>query len=207
MLEPFLELALAVRYVEGWGWCGTAATEVGLIATTLAHAGENACVDDLRSASTAGRTKARGARRLRRRRTERDEWQPAGRSAYQIAGNGLEQLWEYLTTGRQRLDAPLDQRAGTEFQRRTWEILRRLPFGDSRAYGWVARQIGQPEATQAVGTAVGANQILIFIPCHRVVAARGVGGYSRGRAVKRRLLDHEKSWPRMEMLFADQQPG
>ena len=201
MTAPFLELAFAVRFVEGWGWCGTAATEVGLVAATLAHQSEAKCLDELQAASTAARKRARGARRLRRRRTDHLDWAPAGRSAYQLAGNGLEQLWEYLCTGRQRLDAPLDQRAGTEFQRRTWDVLRQIPFGQTRSYAWLARAIGQPRATQAVGAAVGSNRLLILLPCHRVVAARGVGGYSRGTAVKRRLLDHEQAWPRMRPLI------
>ena len=53
-----------------------------------------------------------------------------------------------------------------------------------------------------MGTAIGANNLLVFIPCHRVVAARGLGGYSRGLDVKRRLLAHERSWPRTAPLFA-----
>ncbi len=201
MTEPFLELAYAVRHIEEWGWCGAAATEVGLIAASVAHKSEADCVAELATAS-AGVRNRRGARRLRARRGDHREWTAAARTAYQTAGNGLEQLWEYISTGRQRMDAPLDQRAGTEFQRKTWDVLRALPFGETRTYAWVARAAGRPDATRAVGTAVGTNRLLIFVPCHRVVAVGGLGGYSRGTAVKRRLLDHEQAWPRMQTLFS-----
>ncbi len=203
MLESPQELALAIRRIDAWGWCGAAATEVGLVAATIAHDTEPACLDALRASSTAARNRARGAQRLHRRRLADAQVAAAGRSAYQIAGNGLEQLWEYLVTGRQRLDAPLDTRAGTKFQQRAWNVLRRIPFSETRTYAWLANELRQPAAARAVGTAVGANAALVFIPCHRIVGVRGLGGYSRGRDTKRRLLDHERSWPSMPPLFSD----
>ncbi len=202
MAREIQEIALVARRIEPWDWCGVAATEVGLVSATLAHGSEPACVDALRAASTAARNRSRGAQRLHTRRTAEPSVAAAGWSAAQIAGNGLEQLWEYLMTGRQRLDIPLDRRAGTEFQERTWNVLRRIPFGEVQSYGWVANELMQPGATRAVGTAIGANELLVFIPCHRVVAARGLGGYSRGLEIKRRLLEHERSWPRTAPLFA-----
>ncbi|MDE2868576.1 MAG: methylated-DNA--[protein]-cysteine S-methyltransferase [Chloroflexota bacterium] len=195
------EIALVARRIESWDWCGVAATEVGLVSATLAHASEAACMDALRAASTAARHRSRGAQRLHARRLAESPVAAAGWSAHQIAGNGLEQLWEYLTTGRQRLEIPLDRRAGTEFQQRTWDVLRKIPFGEVESYRWVASELAQPRATRAVGTAIGANELLVFVPCHRVVAARGLGGYSRGLDVKRRLLAHERSWPRTAPLF------
>ena len=162
----FQELALVIRRIEPWGWCGVTTTEIGLLAATLAHTSEAACVDELRASSTAARYRSRG-----------------------------------LVTGRQRLETPLDVRAGTDFQHQAWNIVRAIPFGDTRSYGWVAEALGKPTATQALGTAVGSNQMLIFVPCHRVVGSRGIGGYSRGTELKRRLLDHERSWPRMQSIF------
>ena len=197
----FQELTLVARRIESWGWCGVTTTEVGLVGATLGHNSEPACVDDLRASSTAARYRSRGAQRLQTRRLSDASTLPSGRTAYQIAGNAMEQLWEFLVTGRQRLDTPLDVRAGTDFQHRTWEIVRTIPFGETRSYGWVAEALGKPTATQALGTAVGSNQMLIFVPCHRVVGSRGIGGYSRGTEVKRRLLDHERSWPRMRPIF------
>ncbi len=202
MTGEIQEIALVARRIESWDWCGVAATEVGLVSATLAHSSEAACVDELRAGSTAARHRSRGAQRLHTRRLAEPSVAAAGWSAPQIAGNGLEQLWEYLMTGRQRLDVPLDRRAGTGFQQRTWGILREIPFGEVQSYRWVAGELAQPRATRAVGTAIGANNLLVFIPCHRVVAARGLGGYSRGLDVKRRLLAHERSWPRTAPLFA-----
>lgn len=202
MAGEIQEIALFARRIESWDWCGVAATEVGLVSATLAHPSEAACVDALRASSTAARHRSRGAQRLHARRLAEPSDPAAGWSAHQIAGNGLEQLWEYLVTGRQRLEIPLDRRAGTEFQQRAWDVLRGIPFGEVQSYSWVASELTQPRATRAVGTAVGANQLLVFIPCHRVVAARGLGGYSRGLDIKRRLLAHERSWPRTPPLFA-----
>ena len=199
----FQELALVIRRIEPWGWCGVTTTEIGLLAATLAHTSEAACVDELRASSTAARYRSRGAQRLQAHRRSEASTVPSGRSAYQIAGNAIEQLWEFLVTGRQRLETPLDVRAGTDFQHQAWNIVRAIPFGDTRSYGWVAEALGKPTATQALGTAVGSNQMLIFVPCHRVVGSRGIGGYSRGTELKRRLLDHERSWPRMQSMFND----
>ena len=202
MTDGFLEFALAVRTIDGWGWCGVAASEVGLVGATLSHKREAACVAALQQTSGAARTRSRGAQRLRRRRAEHDQWPVAGRAAYQTAGQGLEELWEYLTTGRQRLDVALDHRAGTDFQRRTWEAIREVPFGETRSYAWLARAVGSPHATRAVGRAVGSSPNLIFVPCHRIVAARGLGGYALGLGVKRQLLDHEAAWPRMRPMLS-----
>lgn len=88
----------------------------------------------------------------------------------------------------------LDLAGGTLFQQRVWRVLRRIPFGTTRSYGWVARQLGQPGAARAVGAACRANPIPIIIPCHRVVAADGaLGGFSAGRRWKRRLLQLERA--------------
>ena len=90
-------------------------------------------------------------------------------------------------------DIPLDLRALTPFQRRVAEVLRATPSGQTISYGEVALLAGRPGAARAVGQAVKANPLLILIPCHRVVAAQGPGGWSAfgspGR--KARLLDLE----------------
>jgi methylated-DNA-[protein]-cysteine S-methyltransferase len=203
MSMNFQELALVARRIEPWSWCGVTATEVGLLGATLGHNSEAACVDELRASSTAARYRSRGAQRLKTRRLSDASNLSSGRSAYQIAGNAIEQLWEFLVTGRQRIETSLDVRAGTNFQHQAWDIVRTIPFGETRSYGWVAEALGKPTATQALGTAVGSNQMLIFVPCHRVVGSRGIGGYSRGTEIKRRLLDHERSWPRMLPILND----
>lgn len=84
---------------------------------------------------------------------------------------------------------PLASGRGTPFQRAVWRVLRRIPYGEVRTYGWVARALGRPGAARAVGGACGANPWPIIVPCHRVVAAGGaLGGYSAGLALKRLLL-------------------
>ncbi len=87
---------------------------------------------------------------------------------------------------------PLDIR-GTVFQRRVWEALRRIPRGETRTYGEIAREIGAPAAVRAVGGACGANPVALVVPCHRAVRTDGgLGGYAWGLTVKRRLLELEK---------------
>src|SRR5439155_16517220 len=89
------------------------------------------------------------------------------------------------------LDLPLDIRA-TSFQRRVWEALRAIPYGETRTYGEIAATVGSPRAARAVGQACGANPVSIVVPCHRVVAGGGkLGGYGWGLDRKRWLLDHE----------------
>jgi AraC family transcriptional regulator of adaptative response/methylated-DNA-[protein]-cysteine methyltransferase len=87
---------------------------------------------------------------------------------------------------------PLDIR-GTVFQRRVWDELRRIPRGETRTYGEIARAIGAPAAVRAVGSACGANPVALVVPCHRAVRTDGgLGGYAWGLERKRRLLEMEK---------------
>jgi len=82
---------------------------------------------------------------------------------------------------------------GTDFQKRVWTALRRIPAGTTATYGEIAAQIGQPTAVRAVGLANGSNPIGIVVPCHRVVGANGaLTGYAGGLERKRWLLDHEQ---------------
>ncbi len=98
------------------------------------------------------------------------------------------QLREYFSRLRRRFDLPLDLR-GTPFQRRVWEELRSIPYGETVSYAEVARRIGNPKAIRAVGQAVGANPVPIIVPCHRVVGADGsLVGYGGGLEIKTALL-------------------
>ena len=87
---------------------------------------------------------------------------------------------------------PLDLSEGTEFQCKVWRALREISLGETTGYGELARAIGHPRASRAVGAACGANPIPILVPCHRVIASSGrLGGYSSGAGWKPRLLAME----------------
>ena len=101
------------------------------------------------------------------------------------------QLAEYFAGQRREFELSLDPQ-GTEFQRRVWTELQRIPYGTTISYGELARRLGDPKAVRAVGRANGLNPIWIVIPCHRVVGADGsLTGYGAGIEVKRRLLELE----------------
>lgn len=101
-------------------------------------------------------------------------------------------LREFLAGERPRVDLPLDVQ-GTAFQRRVWNYLRRIPFGQTKSYGEIARAIGQPGAARAVARACASNHAALVIPCHRVVQGDGApGGYHWGEERKRKLLGLER---------------
>lgn len=80
---------------------------------------------------------------------------------------------------------------GTEFQQAVWKELKKIPRGQTRTYGEIATAIGKPKAVRAVGSACGANPLPVFIPCHRVVAKNGLGGFGSGLPWKILLLKTE----------------
>lgn len=102
-----------------------------------------------------------------------------------------EQLQEYFRGERQGFDLPLAPQ-GTEFQRRCWDALQAIPYGDTVSYAAQAAKIGNPKACRAVGMANNRNPICIIIPCHRVVGKSGaLVGYAAGLETKRKLLKLE----------------
>jgi methylated-DNA-[protein]-cysteine S-methyltransferase len=101
------------------------------------------------------------------------------------------QLEEYFAGRRRQFDLPLDLH-GTEFQKRCWQELLKIPYGETRSYADVARAIGKPSAVRAVGLANGQNPIAIIVPCHRVIGSDGsLTGYGGGLETKRKLLELE----------------
>ncbi len=107
------------------------------------------------------------------------------------------QLGEYFRGERRRFDLPLAF-AGTDFQKQVWQALLAIPYGETRSYGDIARQIGSPDAVRAVGAANGRNPISIVAPCHRVIGASGaLTGFAGGLEAKRYLLALESREPRL----------
>lgn len=103
------------------------------------------------------------------------------------------QLAEYFRGERLEFDLPLAME-GTAFQRRVWDELMAIPYAATWSYGELARAIGRPSASRAVGAANGRNPIAIIVPCHRVIGAKGaLTGYGGGMAAKQWLLAHERT--------------
>ena len=102
------------------------------------------------------------------------------------------QLTEYFAGRRKTFSVALDMR-GTPFQKNVWEALLAIPFGETRSYGQLARQLGNPRATRAVGAANGRNPISIIVPCHRVIGSTGkLTGFAGGLETKAHLLNLEQ---------------
>ncbi|USX54698.1 methylated-DNA--[protein]-cysteine S-methyltransferase [Lentzea sp. HUAS12] len=102
------------------------------------------------------------------------------------------QLGEYFDGGRRTFDLPLAPR-GSAFELSVWALLAKIPYGETRTYGQLAAELGDPRAAQAVGNANGWNPISIIVPCHRVVGSRGgLTGYAGGLERKRYLLELEQ---------------
>jgi len=106
-----------------------------------------------------------------------------------------DQLAEYFAGERTSFDLPLAPRGG-DFQQRVWRLLRAIPYGETRTYGDLARELGDPALAQAVGAANGRNPLSIVVPCHRVVGAGGsLTGFAGGLSRKRFLLTLEEPAP------------
>ncbi len=157
-------------FSTAWGWVGMSATSQGLVGTTLPKHTRTEALDDL----------------LRRC--------PQAREGSTPFLEELRQRLERYFLG-QRVsfgDQVLDTQRATGFELRVWEVVRQIPIGQVRSYGWVAAQVGSPRAARAVGRAMAANPRPIVIPCHRVVGHKGqLTGFGGGLAMKRRLLDME----------------
>jgi len=103
------------------------------------------------------------------------------------------QLTEYFAGERQQFDLALAG-VGTNFQQLVWRALTTIPYGETWTYGELARAIGRPSASRAVGAANSKNPLGIIVPCHRVIGASGeLTGYAGGVAAKQWLLEHERA--------------
>ena len=107
-----------------------------------------------------------------------------------VTNRTVTELREYFDGKRKTFTVPFSPQ-GTDFQKRVWSALCTVPYGKTVTYGDIARKIGNEKAYRAVGNANGRNPIPIIIPCHRIVASDGIGGYSSGLEIKRLLLKLE----------------
>ena len=113
------------------------------------------------------------------------------------------QLKEYFAGKRREFDLPL-RMEGTEFQQRVWRELTKIPFGETRSYGQLAKRLNNPNGSRAVGLANGRNPIAIIVPCHRVIGADGsLTGFGGGLDRKEWLLTHEGQPVTRELAFGD----
>ncbi|MGP8207671.1 MAG: methylated-DNA--[protein]-cysteine S-methyltransferase [Acidimicrobiales bacterium] len=115
-------------------------------------------------------------------------WVPDRAAFKEVVG----QLEAYFAGELRDFEVPL-RAEGTEFQRRVWDGLRQIPFGETWSYGRLAEHVGNVQACRAVGLANGRNPIAVIVPCHRVIGANGtLTGYGGGLDRKAWLLDHER---------------
>ncbi len=133
--------------------------------------------------------------------TELTDWASARYPRHELARDDSRlqpyaaELAAFLLGKPEHFALPLACR-GTSFQESVWQALRAIPYGETRSYSDIARAIGKPAAVRAVGAAIGANPVLIAIPCHRVVGKNGtLTGYRGGLDMKSRLLAMESGCP------------
>jgi O-6-methylguanine DNA methyltransferase len=169
-----------------WGWMGIAASNMGICRIVLPCASRHAVeMHLLPQARSSGH-------------------HPSSLTTDSLPGattvllTSHAQLTEFLDGTRRMLDFPLDLSCGSPFQRRVWQMTRRIPYGRVRSYKWVATRVGGRHYARAVGLALGANPVPLIVPCHRVVAHDGsLGGFSGGLRVKRHLLELEGTLPQL----------
>ena len=117
--------------------------------------------------------------------------QPEGDLTDPLLLEAKKQLEEYFLGQRKVFNLPIGL-GGTDFQRKVWLAVGKIPFGQTTTYAKLAEQLGNPAAIRAVGTAIGANPLLIILPCHRIIGSNGsLTGYAGGLDKKKALLEFE----------------
>jgi methylated-DNA-[protein]-cysteine S-methyltransferase len=107
-----------------------------------------------------------------------------------------DQVIAYFAGERRSFELALAE-CGTDFQQQVWGALHSIPFGETRTYGEIAREVNRPNASRAVGRANATNPICLIVPCHRVIGANGsLTGFAFGEEIKRRLLELEGAFAR-----------
>jgi methylated-DNA-[protein]-cysteine S-methyltransferase len=166
------ELISKVFEIEGWGWIGLVASERGLRGLFLPRPAEADALADLR------------------------RYYPNAVAAadHPLLTEAQRQVTAYLAGELREFSVPVDLRGNTSFALSVWSATTRIGYGETRAYRWIADQIGGGGAGiyQAVGAALGSNPVPLIIPCHRVVGSDGsLHGYAGGLDMKQRLLSLE----------------
>lgn len=116
-------------------------------------------------------------------------------SGYPVLNEAERQIKEYLAGKRHSFDLPLIIR-GTEFQKKVWNLIKDIPYGQTLSYGEIAEKLGSTAKARAVGGAAHANPLPLVIPCHRVIGADGsLTGFGGGLALKKKLLELEQNHP------------
>lgn len=174
------ELVSRVFQVEGWGWIGLVASERGLRGLFLPRPTEAETLAELR------------------------KYYPNATMAsdHPLLGEAERQVAAYLNGELRDFTVPVDLRGNTSFALSVWSAATRIGYGETRAYRWIADQIGGGGAGlyQAVGAALGANPVPLVIPCHRVVGSDGsLHGYAGGLDLKLRLLSLESGQGRLAL--------
>ncbi|MBN1644398.1 MAG: methylated-DNA--[protein]-cysteine S-methyltransferase [Dehalococcoidales bacterium] len=150
------------------GWVGILASAKGLLSVTLPQSTQQRAFDSL-------------GQQAKQAEPSPEKLKPS-----------IDSLQTYYSGKKTSFPDKLDFSFATPFQKRVWEAARLIPYGETRSYGWVAGQIGQPQASRAVGQALGRNPFLIIVPCHRVIASDGsLGGFGGNLEAKRALLELE----------------
>lgn len=172
------ELVSNIFEVDGWGWIGLVASERGLRALFLPRPAEAEALADL------------------------GKCYPNAIMApdHPLLCEAQRQVSAYLHGELREFSVPVDLRGNTAFALSVWSVTTWIGYGETRAYRWIADQIGRSGAGiyQAVGAALGSNPVPLIIPCHRVVGSDGsLHGYAGGLDLKQRLLDLESGQVRL----------
>lgn len=173
------ELVSRVFPVADWGWIGLVASERGLRSLFLPRPTQDAALADL----------------------ARDYPNAAAVEPHPLLDEAQRQITAYLTGGMRDFTLPVDLRGNSTFALSVWSAATKIGYGETRAYRWIADQIGGGGAGiyQAVGMALGSNPVPIVIPCHRVVGSDGsLHGYAGGLDLKLRLLSLERGQGRLD---------
>lgn len=124
---------------------------------------------------------------------ERTDRRDAGGEPSSLSDLAFDQICEYLKGERQTFNFPYEL-YGTEFQKKVWNALCRIPYGETRTYKQIAAAVGNPKASRAVGMANHNNPMMIVVPCHRVIGTDGtLTGYAGGLDMKKALLELERN--------------